>query len=390
MGFLVFLAGLSALNVWLSRRVWSAGPGLEHKGLLVLSIWLMPVLGAVLAVNHIRFHAPDPSSWLFGANRPDALRAEAPDEVHPPGLASFPLRDHLQHIEGGTPRLDWAAVNRWLEPVQDPNEQAQARKACQRAWLLHVRDALGPDYRLLIYPDVFILATLDAAEATSAFFTRAHTRIGEALHPLALPHAWGGHSILIIANGEGDWQSHLGGGGEGPTVFHGNHAAFVASGCPHFVVEKGDVQELEPMIAHELTRQALSYLYLPEWLTTGIALHTTRTVTGTTLETMSPHQLRHLHQQYWNENTIHEFWSGQAFDLDAEDSTLAFDLAQLLVELLGKDWSVFADFVAQASCEDAGARAASTQLGIELSDAVCALLGKTPSPEWQPRASRLT
>jgi len=375
------------LNAWMSRRVLRAGPTLGHKRLLVASIWLMPLLGALTALSHIRFHAPDPGSRLFGSHRvrPALLRPDAPEILAPDGAGPFAIRAHLTHPSNGTPVLDGTAVNRWLEPVSDDRERAAARQACQHAWLLHVRDALGPNYHLLAYDRVDVLSSLGEARAIGEFFARVTDRIGQALQPLAWHDAVASRSVMILPDCEPDWLSHVGSYDHECNDLPEHSGVFITSACPHFAARLPLAERMELFVAWELARQALVHLPMPIWLQYGIASNTAERVTGARLASLTPDQMHYLQQQFWTERGIHAFWSGSAFHPDDEQlSTLAGDLARRLVESLGRDWEAFSRFAAQAMRPDAGAQSACDLLGVDLGEAVCAVLGRPAASGWAP------
>lgn len=390
MGALIFLAGLVLLNAWMSRRVLRAGPSLDHKGLLVAGIWLMPVLGAVTALNHIRFHAPDPHSRLFGSRRvrPALLRPAAPETLHPPGTNVLALRSCLYQPDNGTPVLDGAAVNRWLDRMSDDRERAQARQACHAAWLLHLRDALGPDYHVLGHRRVHVLAPLTDAAMIAGFFDRVTDEIARALHPLVGPQALEGRSVLVLIESEIDWISHLGSYDDECVDLPAHDAAFITAACPHFAARLPMSERIEVFIAWNLARQALVRLPLPVWLQAGIVGNVAESVTGASLATLTSDQMRFLQQQFWTEDGIQAFWSGRAFHKDDEQSsTLAHDLARRLVKRLSGDWTQFVEFAMHAAREDGGASAARRWLGVELAQAVCSLLGTVSDANWHPRTA---
>lgn len=64
--------------------------------------------------------------------------------------------------------LNWDAAQRWVCGVVGEAAQAQAWSACERAWLEHLRLALGPEFRLRERGTALLLSTLEmnVAEAT--------------------------------------------------------------------------------------------------------------------------------------------------------------------------------------------------------------------------------
>src|SRR5262245_43102629 len=84
--------------------------------------------------------------------------AVAPNEIASPA-GGVPLR-FVEHLYGheGLPIVDWSAVEKWLSDVSDDAARQTLKAECQRAWLLHLRDALGSAYELNESTACFVLA----------------------------------------------------------------------------------------------------------------------------------------------------------------------------------------------------------------------------------------
>ena len=69
-GLIVFIGCLSALNLWLTRRVLRApDEHLDKKWLLVAGIWVAPAIGAWLAWDQLRARVPGVDARPSGPNR---------------------------------------------------------------------------------------------------------------------------------------------------------------------------------------------------------------------------------------------------------------------------------------------------------------------------------
>ncbi len=379
--FAVFLLILVVLNVWMTLRILNASPTLDHKGLFVAVIWIAPLFGAFMARNHLRDRIP-----LIDSEMPPPPPAEpAPTTVSTAGQPALALDTCLRDANGW-PVFDWGVVEAWLGGINDEAQRESARVECHRAWLMHLRDTLGPYATLHETDDSFVLSTLEpgVVKATSDFIARSKRRIDKVLGPLAAPH--GGHkSILIVFDDEADYYPYTAAyePDEDESAFSGG--MFIDAGCPHFVTCRADLSRIEPVIVHELTHAALSHLKLPLWLDEGIAVNTEHRLTGRQRSELTPQQMHRLHQGFWSEAEIQQFWTGESFRRPDDGNKLSYDLARIIVEQLGKDWASFAAFVTSASRADAGAQAARSTLGVDLGAMVCALLRRETDPSWEPR-----
>jgi hypothetical protein len=162
---------------------------------------------------------------------------------------------------------------------------------------------------------------------------------------------------------------------------------FINAGCPHFVAKRADLVTVEPVIAHEMTHMAVSHLKLPTWLDEGIAVNVERRLTSTPPLLYTPQELHDKHLNFWDDDTIQEFWSGQSFHRGDDGNMLSYELARILVDNMGHDWPSFAKFVSAANRGDAGAEAARSWLSLDLGASVRALLELESRADWSPKPS---
>jgi len=377
----VVLLALVALNLWMTRRVLRAGPALDHKGVLIGGIWLGPYIGAIVVAFHLRYRL-----GLSELDQPLPPRTVAPEYIDAPGRAPLPAATCLRDAHGWLV-FDWNVVDAWLDGIADAYQRQAARLACQRAWLMHLRDGLGEYAWLHETDDVLLLSTAKprGAKATAEFVARTRQRVARVLGTLATPQP-GSKSILVVFDDEESYYTYTSAyeHAAGELAFSGG--MFIDAGCPHFVTRSEDLSRIEPVIAHELTHAALSPLRLPLWLDEGIAVNTEHRLTGARHGEHTPQELQRMHQRFWGEAEIQQFWTGESFRRPDDGNKLSYDLARIIVEQLGKDWETFAAFVASASRNDAGAQAARDALGIDLGAMVCALLQREPDQAWEPRS----
>lgn len=380
--FLSLLAALVLANVWATRRVLRSHEFGNRKALMVVGIWILPFLGAFMA----RYQFAPPAD-----SRPAALalpvqggeQPPAPQVLRMAGLEPFTVRDHLS-APAGLPLMDWQALDHWAGQAPTPEATTEAIALGRRAWLLHLRDAIGPHMHLHESADVHILSPLEppVAQAMAGYVTKTRQRIARVLDGVARFNP-GEKSVLLVLESEELYYHYVGqfypDGGE----FAFSGGMFIHNGCPHFVVVQADLSTIEPVIAHELTHSALSYLRLPTWLDEGLAVNTEHRLTGARRPAQTPQAMHQRHLAFWNAERVQEFWSGDSFHRTDDGNALSYDLARIAVEQLARDWPAFSRFATSARRGDAGAEAAASALGIDLGSFVGALV--QASEDWAPR-----
>lgn len=311
-----------------------------------------------------------------------------PDEILIGDHAPFPIALHVvDHM--GLPFIDWPVVSSWVSSLGDDSVQGEAWDACERAWLLRLRAALGPDYRLFELGQSALLSSLEPTlvRVTLEFMERTLKRVTHVLDGVAQAAPWG-KDILIVFDNQEKYYEYV-------SYYYpddGEHSLssgmYLGDGCGHFVTVKSDMRTIEPVIAHEMTHGCLSHLPLPLWLNEGIAVNTEWRLVGSGSPLYTPQQLREKHRRFWREKEVQEFWSGKSFQRTDDGNLLSYDLARVMVEQMGKDWDSFQRFVLAANYSDAGASAAEEHLGMDLGTFVAALLEEDATAEWNPKPER--
>ncbi len=316
---------------------------------------------------------------------PAATQPPAPQQVSVDGLAPFRIVEHLG-MHNGFPIPDWNAVHAWLAQTESAALQETGWNACERAWLMHLREALGERYHLVESGSATVVSTLvpGTAAATLDYMNRTLGRVARVLEGIARVPAWG-REILIVFDDADAYYGYVScyypeAGGEFATSsgMHINH------GCGHYVTQKHDLRLVEPVIAHEMTHGCLSHLPLPLWLNEGIAVNTERRLAGTPPSIYTPGELRDKHLAFWGETEIQEFWSGKSFARTDDGNLLSYDLASTMVGAMAKDWERFREFVLSAHRRDGGYLAAQQHLELDLGEAACLLLEKPNTGAWAP------
>jgi hypothetical protein len=309
-----------------------------------------------------------------------------PESVQVDGAPPFPLASHIAHVKD-LPYLDWDAVRAWIDALPSHELRAQAWLACERAWLLHLRAALGTRYWLAEAGEAMLLSSLDksVARVTLDYMNRTLTRVVRLLDGIAAPSGWG-KDILIVFDEHDTYYRYVSHYHPEEGEFALSSGMYVQSGCGHFVTAKSDLREVQPVIAHEMTHACVSHLPLPAWLNEGIAVNTERRLVRSGAKLYGPEEMHRRHLAFWGPSEIQQFWSGKSFLRSDDGNMLSYDLAQIIVEQLSKHWGPFQKFVLAADRADAGVAAGREHLGIDLGAYVCAILQKedcslfTPDP----------
>jgi hypothetical protein len=267
--------------------------------------------------------------------------------------------------------------------------RAEAWTECERAWLLHFRDALGPRFRLDESDRAAVVSSLEpnAGQATVEFIERTGRRIDAVLKGLVEDPPWG-KDILIAFDDEEGYYRYV-------SYYYPERGEFAFSGgmqidagCGHFVTVKRELRVMEATIVHEMTHAWLGHLPLPLWLNEGLAVNTERRLAGAPREELGAHDRLHDElRRFWSVVSIQKFWSGDSFH-DAESQALSYELARIVVEQLARDWDAFAAFVRRADRADAGAAAARECLGLDLGEIVTVLLERDTPRSWAPDPQR--
>ena len=311
-------------------------------------------------------------------------RSPSPTAILVDGLEPFSFVAHIK-THHGFPIVDWEPVESWIADSVPESRRAAAWGDCERAWLSHFRDALGPGFRLDEGPTAMVLSSLEphSSRSTLRFMERTLRKIGAVLDGITEIPAWG-KDLLIIFEDDNQYYEYVSYYYPESGEFSFSSGMHITRGCSHFVTTRGGLQSLEPTIAHEMTHGCLAHLPIPLWLDEGIAVNTERRLTGVAPRLYTPEQMNMRHKRFWGKREIQEFWSGKSFRRTDDGNMLSYDLARILVEQFAKEWGPFKAFTLAADYTDSGSAAALEHLRISLGAAATAVLEQASSPDWEP------
>lgn len=299
----------------------------------------------------------------------------------------FYLHRHADTHEG-LPHPHWPEVHAWIEQLPR-SRRVDAWRACERSWVLWLRDALGAGYRVFESPHVLLLTAQQRRPAvvTLHYVAATFRRVQRVLEELAQP-ADAGKEIVIVFSDEDSYYryvSYFNAEGGEYAMSSGMH---IGGGCGHFVTY--DVEELhkmEPVIAHEMTHSLLGHLPIPAWLNEGLAVNTEWHLARNATHAWDLQELEAEHRAYWTPDLIQEFWCGRSYERSDAGNKLSYDLGRILVTALSADWSAFKRFAAAANIEDGGAAAAREVLHVDFGEFVRQFLQRDDGA-WGPDPGR--
>jgi hypothetical protein len=250
---------------------------------------------------------------------------------------------------------------------------------------------LGTGHKVRQSGTTLLLCSLEERTAKAAldFVNQTEQRVLRVLDGIATSNGWG-HDIVVLFDDQETYYRYVSHHYPDAGEFAFSGGMFIHAGCAHFVAVKGELHALEPVIAHETTHALLSHLPIPAWLNEGLAVNTEHRLCPAAQDPRSRPSAMQMHQRhlaFWGPEEVQQFWSGQSFLRSDEGNELSCDLARILVEQFATDWEPFVRFACSARLDDAGAQAAKQALGIDLGEAVAAVLerpsarGLAPLPQ---------
>jgi hypothetical protein len=316
---------------------------------------------------------------MFGWLRGNRVASQTPQK-EPLSAAA-----HAQALEwrndASLPIPDWGAVA-WPQ-TEDEAQLHRHANGLAAAWLDAVAAALPEGYRRLETENFMLLSALDhrPARVLLDYLERSRRRVLATLPGIADD---GGHgkTVAMVFDDEETYYGYVanyGSSSSEPEAFSGG--MFIDAGYGHFVFAQGPFESMEPVVVHELTHCLVRHLDIPAWLNEGLAVNTEHRFTPARPR-YRPNELKYMLENFWNEETIQEFWNGKSFLRPDDGQPLSYELARLLVHLLDKDYDMLARFCNSALREDAGANASTSVLGTPLEDLVTVVLGPG---RWAPR-----
>lgn len=276
---------------------------------------------------------------------------------------------------------DWNEIEKTIGANLSHEELSSKWSTECSKWLNSIAQEYGEDYRVVETDNFSILSneTDRYTKLFSEFLERTLKRILHTLNGIALDEGYGKHVAMIFHDIDKYYEYvslFLPDEGE----FGLSSGMYINEGYGHFVFPSQDIGFAEPISVHELTHACLAHLPIPLWLNEGLAVLMEEALAGNQL--ILDREIVSRHQNYWNDETIEMFWSGESFFAIDEGQELSYNLAHVLVRNISQEYSSFKSFCTNANFEDAGEEAAQKHLGYSLEQIVGTFLGEG---NWVPK-----
>jgi len=288
----------------------------------------------------------------------------------------------LMPIDSGLPRPDWPAIYRYIENNPTVNE-SQLWSNVAGTWLEELRAAL-PHEHTISETENFVLLSANSDHYNKTllvFLERSRKRLLAIADGICADLGHGKYVVMVFESIDTyyDYISHFGPKDGGITGL--SSGMYLNYGYGHFVFQEDRIDMAEPIAAHEMTHALLSHLPIPLWLNEGMAVNMESLIAGTPAERLNQ-SVFDLHAEFWNEESIQEFWTGDSFFRADEGQRLSYQLAQVLVSNISENYAAFKRFANEAHSSDGGEAAMKQVYGLGLSDLAASFLGEG---NWQPR-----
>lgn len=285
----------------------------------------------------------------------------------------------------------WEEIAKAERPEWTPAAHDAYCTAAAGRWLQAMAAKLpSASYRIHESADFLLLSALEdrPVEVFMQFCQSLRRRIARNLLDIATDRIGGKHVVMVFSS-EDEYYDYIAhyypdDGGE----YAMSSGMFIHDGYGHFALFDGEMERMQPVIAHELTHCMLSHLPIPAWLNEGLAVNTERAIFPHLADPRGalyhPHEIRAKHAAFWNADTIQEFWSGKSFLRSDDGNMLSYDLAQRITGVAAHSDDAFRAFVLDADLRDAGV-SAEHWLGYPLEHLAIRVLGEG---DWRPDPAR--
>lgn len=255
--------------------------------------------------------------------------------------------------------------------------------AAAETWLSKLGASFDPGFSIARSPEFLLLSNLPTRrrDLVLGYGERTRKAILRNLDGIAASVGHGRHVIVVVDDAD-QYYDYISNYYPERGEFAYSSGMFLHSGYGHFVLIATDLDQMEPIIAHELTHALVAHLPIPAWLNEGLAVNTERLLVPHLAHhssaAYSPMEMAEKHARHWNAATIQEFWCGTSFTKPDEGAELSYDLAQKMVAIAARDYPRFRDFCLEASFEDAGDAASRRHYGFPIDQLLEAVLEPGP------------
>ena len=290
----------------------------------------------------------------------------------------------LMPVQDGLPRADWSQIYQYVDTHLSESEPSQLWASIAGTWVHHLSSHLNGEYHILESKN-FVLLSAHGNHFNNtllAFHERCLKRLLSLAKGICSDQGHGKYVVMVFSDID-TYYDYISFYGSEEGSFGLSSGMYLNYGYGHFVFKEDDIDMAEPIVAHEMTHALLNHLPLPLWLNEGMAVNMESAIVGGTPERLT-RSLFELHQEFWNAETIQEFWTGDSFFRSDEGQRLSYQMAQILVSNISENTDAFRDFINLAKFDDGGEAAMNQIYDLSLADLVLSFLGEG---DWQAKPS---
>ncbi len=309
-------------------------------------------------------------------------REPATKVEEPPETVKLDWLDKFMPVDAKLPRPNWETINDFVAKNHNDLDQHELWCNIARNWVDLLAEHLPGEYTKIETDNFILLSSGETWYGTnlSNYLERCRKRLLAIAKGVCADDGFGKHVVIVFSDIDSyyDYVSYY---GPQEGTYGLSAGMYLNYGYGHFVFRNEDLDTAEMISAHELTHALLAHLPIPLWLNEGMAVNMESMITGVSPEMLNNTRME-LHQAFWNSETIQEFWHGGSFFRPDDGQLLSYQLAQILVTTLSKNYSTFTKFANAAHWTNSGESALDEAYGLSLGDLVGNFLGPG---DWHPK-----
>ncbi|MFK8029877.1 MAG: hypothetical protein AB8G18_06525, partial [Gammaproteobacteria bacterium] len=310
----------------------------------------------------------------------------------------------LLPVVDGFPKPDWEGIYTLLDPLPE-NDPDGVWVEFARTWVNVMAECVGPTYTVSETDEFLILSSMESKKLKlfETFVEETRRSVLRKLSDIAEDEGEGKHVLFLFADTDtydryishtypsleeepdfdrflDDWVLTPDDDIQGfqPRAFSTGY--FCNEPYGHIAFSHADLSGTQAVFTRELTKAFLRQSPMPLWLKLALAQTLENEVCNSSPLHMDVSSIAN-HQQFWDADTIQEFWSGESFHRPDAGGELSYELGRYCLQALSHDLDEFKAFANEASFEDGGEAAALKVFGGSLGGLPFQFFGEG---DWSP------
>jgi hypothetical protein len=275
---------------------------------------------------------------------------------------------------------NWDEVERRIEALGAVADRNILWGTAGRTWVGALASKTAGPMRVT-ETENFIALTMFTGELEEQFLTgieKIYVSVMDYLGRAGISERLGKLAVLVFGSAE-DYCDYIAQFSPEDSVTPMSGGMCIFEGYGHMALYEHEWGGLDSDFVHEVTHAYVSHLPLPTWINEAIAMRMETLVTGLPRFQLD-RDLFARHQEYWNQETLTQFITGESWQIPGESFDLSYQLAEILwskIELnLEATHDEIQNLLCQVSYEDGGEAALQEISGVGLDDLFRSFLGE--------------